>query len=117
MNLSGLLSTLTLGTQAYKVSRMKKINSWLPHRKMICIGDSTQSDPEAYAEIYRLYPGWVRLILIRKVTDIAGDNVKEKTELSRFKKAFEGVPADAWHVFESPEECYKIIGDVVRRES
>jgi phosphatidate phosphatase APP1 len=117
MNLSGLLSTLTLGTQAYKVSRMKKINSWLPRRKMICIGDSTQSDPEAYAEIYRLYPGWVRLILIRKVTDIAGDNVKEKTEPSRFEKAFQGVPADAWHVFESPEECYKIIRDVVRKES
>jgi phosphatidate phosphatase APP1 len=51
MNLSGLLSNLTLGTQAYKVSRMEKINSWLPQRKMICIGDSTQSDPEAYGEM------------------------------------------------------------------
>jgi len=51
MNLSGLLSNLTLGTQAYKVDRMKKINSWLPKRKMICIGDSTQSDPEAYGEM------------------------------------------------------------------
>ena len=30
---------------------MKKINSWLPKRKMICIGDSTQSDPEAYGEM------------------------------------------------------------------
>lgn len=117
MNLSGLLSTLTLGTQAYKVSRMKKINSWLPRRKMICIGDSTQSDPEAYAEIYRTYPGWIRLILIRKVTDIAEDNIKEKNEPSRFEKAFEGVPADLWHVFESPEECYKIIDNVVGKES
>lgn len=51
-NLSGLLSNLTLGTQAYKVDRMVKINSWLPRRKMICIGDSTQSDPEAYGEMY-----------------------------------------------------------------
>jgi phosphatidate phosphatase APP1 len=51
MNLSGLLSNLTLGTQAYKVDRMEKINSWLPKRKMICIGDSTQSDPEAYGEM------------------------------------------------------------------
>lgn len=51
MNLSGLLSNLTLGTQAYKVDRMKKVNSWLPKRKWIAIGDSTQSDPEAYGEM------------------------------------------------------------------
>lgn len=51
MNLSGLLSNLTLGVQDYKVDRMEKINSWLPKRKMICIGDSTQSDPEAYGEM------------------------------------------------------------------
>jgi phosphatidate phosphatase APP1 len=117
MNLSGLLSTLTLGTQAYKVNRMKKINSWLPQRKMICIGDSTQSDPEAYGQIYRTYPGWVRLIFIRKVTDIAEGKIQEKNLPSRFEKAFAGVPSDVWHVFESPEECYKIIGDTVGKES
>lgn len=50
-NLSGLLSNLTLGVQAYKVDRMIKIHSWIPRRKMICIGDSTQSDPEAYGEM------------------------------------------------------------------
>lgn len=52
MNLSGLLSNLTLGTQAYKVDRMSKINGWFPRRKMVCVGDSTQSDPEAYGEMY-----------------------------------------------------------------
>ncbi len=50
-NLSGLLSNLTLGTKEYKVDRMEKLNSWLPERKMICVGDSTQSDPEAYGEM------------------------------------------------------------------
>lgn len=50
MNLSGLLSNLTLGTQQYKSDRCTKINSWIPKRKMILIGDSTQSDPEAYGE-------------------------------------------------------------------
>ena len=49
---AGLLSALTLRTEEYKVDRMKKINSWLPQRKMIAIGDSTQSDPEAYGEMY-----------------------------------------------------------------
>lgn len=52
MTLPGLLSDLTLGTQAYKVDRMVKVHGWLPKRKMICVGDSTQSDPEAYAEMY-----------------------------------------------------------------
>lgn len=48
---AGLLSALTLDTEEYKVDRMGKINSWLPMRKMIAIGDSTQSDPEAYGEM------------------------------------------------------------------
>lgn len=51
MTVRGLLTTLTLGTEAYKVDRMEKIRSWLPERKMICVGDSTQTDPEAYGEM------------------------------------------------------------------
>lgn len=51
MNLAGLLSNLTLGTEEYKVDRMTKVNKWLPKRKMILIGDSTQADPEAYGEM------------------------------------------------------------------
>jgi len=51
MSIPGLLSNLTLGTGEYKVDRMKKIHGWLPRKKMICIGDSTQSDPEAYGEM------------------------------------------------------------------
>jgi phosphatidate phosphatase APP1 len=50
MTLSGLLSSLTLGTEKYKIDRIKKIHRWLPRRSMICIGDSTQSDPEAYGK-------------------------------------------------------------------
>ena len=51
MSIPGLLSSLTLGTEEYKVDRMEKIHSWLPRRKMILIGDSTQSDPESYGEM------------------------------------------------------------------
>jgi phosphatidate phosphatase APP1 len=50
MSIPGLLSNLTLGTHEYKVDRIRKINSWLPRRKLICIGDSTQSDPESYGD-------------------------------------------------------------------
>ena len=51
MSVPGLLSNLTLGTQEYKVDRMKKLHGWLPRKKLILIGDSTQSDPESYGEM------------------------------------------------------------------
>ncbi|KIH91067.1 actin filament organization protein app1 [Sporothrix brasiliensis 5110] len=113
MSVSGLLSTLTLGTQAYKVDRMHKIHGWLPDTTFVCIGDSTQSDPEAYGEIYRTFPGWVGLILIRKVTDIAALGMEEKNDPDRFDKAFEGVPKDKWHVFEHPHQCYALVQQAV----
>jgi len=57
----------------------------------------------------------VKLILIRKVTDIAAIGIAEKNEPSRFKKAFKGVPASSWFVFENPEECYPIVSEVVKK--
>ncbi|KAK3291812.1 uncharacterized protein B0H64DRAFT_420050 [Chaetomium fimeti] len=92
MTLSGLLSSLTLGTEKYKIERIKKVHRWLPRRNMICIGDSTQSDPEAYGDACRAFPGWIKLVLIRKVKDIAAIGIEEKNEPQRFEKAFEGVP-------------------------
>ncbi|RYP38613.1 hypothetical protein DL767_002549 [Monosporascus sp. MG133] len=117
MSIPGLLSSLTLGTEEYKVDRMEKIHSWLPRRKMILIGDSTQSDPEAYGEIYRTYPDWVKVILIRKVEDIAAIGIDAKNQPERFEEAFEGVPKDVWHVFTDPAECTKIVDNAVASAS
>ncbi|KAI0454227.1 hypothetical protein F5B21DRAFT_514826 [Xylaria acuta] len=103
MSIRGLLTTLTLGTEDYKVDRMEKVYSWLPRRKMICVGDSTQSDPEAYGEIYRRYPHWIKAIFIRKVEDIAAIGIEAKNEPERFETAFKDVPRDVWHVFSDPE--------------
>ncbi|QSZ36051.1 hypothetical protein DSL72_007175 [Monilinia vaccinii-corymbosi] len=114
LNLSGLLETLTEGTQEYKVEKMKKIHRWLPKRKMICVGDSTQSDPEAYGEMYRKEPTWIKLILIRKVTDIAAIGIAEKNEPERFEKAFTGVPKSVWRVFENLEECNGVVEGLVK---
>ncbi|ODA81528.1 hypothetical protein RJ55_00027 [Drechmeria coniospora] len=112
---AGLLSALTLDTQEYKVDRMAKINMWLPKRKMIVIGDSTQSDPEAYGEVYRSLPGWIKLILIRKATDVASYGIAEKNDPARFEMAFHGIPRHAWHVFEDPAECFQIVKQVLSR--
>lgn len=62
----------------------------------------------------RKNPGWVKLVLIRKVTDIASIGIVQKNEPERFEKAFDGVPKDVWRVFESPEECYEIVDELIK---
>lgn len=107
MNLAGFLANLTQGTQAYKVDRMQKIHEWLPKRKIVCIGDSTQSDPESIGEMYRLHPQWIKAIYIRRVTGVAEMNDGKKNSPERFEKAFEGVPREIWHVFDDASELYE----------
>ncbi|KAF2715694.1 actin filament organization protein-like protein App1-like protein [Pleomassaria siparia CBS 279.74] len=109
MNLAGFLASLTTGTQGYKVDRMEKINTWLPKRRFICIGDSTQADPEAYGEMYRQHHKWIGAIYIRKVTGVARMDEEKKNSPERFEKAFKGVPKNVWYVFSDPSELYEKI--------
>ena len=112
MDLGGFLASLTQGTEAYKSSRMDKVHEWLPKRKILCVGDSTQSDPEAYGDIYRKHAGWIKAIFIRKVTDVSGMEDSDKNKDERFEKAFKDVPRDVWRVFEDPQELYQAVGDL-----
>lgn len=48
LELSSFIATLTIGTQEYKEDRMEKIHRWFPNKQFYCIGDSTQTDPEAF---------------------------------------------------------------------
>ncbi|KAG7006045.1 hypothetical protein G7Y79_00016g040300 [Physcia stellaris] len=50
-DISRFLTSLTAGTEAYKVAEMVKLHTMLPKRKVLCVGDSTQSDPEAYGSL------------------------------------------------------------------
>jgi hypothetical protein len=109
MELGGFLTSLTRGTQVYKRKRMEKIHSCLPRRKMICIGDSTQSDPEAYGDICRKFPGWVKAVFIRKVTDVAEMEGTGKNDDERFETAFRGVPREVWRTFEDPNELHEVV--------
>lgn len=113
MNLAGLLTNLTQGTQAYKTDRMEKIHRWFPRRKFVCIGDSTQTDPESYGQLYRKYPGWIGAIFIRKVTGVAEMDESKKNSPERFEKAFKDVPQEVWYVFENPSELYEKIDKLV----
>lgn len=113
MNLAGFLANLTQGTQAYKVDRMQKIYDWFPKRKFVCIGDSTQSDPEAFADMYRAHPKWIRAIYIRKVTGTAEMDEGKKNAPDRFKTAFKDVPDNVWYVFDDPSELYQKVDALV----
>ncbi|TKA77460.1 hypothetical protein B0A55_04759 [Friedmanniomyces simplex] len=113
-NLGGLIASLQQNTQAYKADRMTKIHSWLPHRKFVCLGDSTQSDPEAYGEMARKYPGWIRAVFIRKVVGIAGMDERVKNAAGRFERAFEGLERGLWHVFTEPGELAGRVDELAR---
>lgn len=106
-DLGEFVRSYSMGTQTYKTQQMDKLHGWLPARKVVCIGDSTQGDPEAYAQVYWRYQGWVRAIYIRKVTHVPHMDKKNSDE--RFRMAFRGVPEGVWRVFEQPSELYECV--------
>jgi len=110
-SLGGLISSLMVNVQEYKVNRMLKIHGWFPKRTFLCIGDSTQKDAESYAEVAKRYPGWIKAILIRKVVVGAVDEA-EKNADERFQKAFKGLKVP-WCVFERPEEGQEFVDRLV----
>jgi phosphatidate phosphatase APP1 len=52
LEVSSFISSLTIGTQEFKSDRIEKIHSWFPKKQFLCIGDSTQRDPETYGAMY-----------------------------------------------------------------
>ncbi|KAF2764870.1 hypothetical protein EJ03DRAFT_355415 [Teratosphaeria nubilosa] len=115
-NLGGLITSLTQNTKEYKDDRIAKIHTWFPHRRYICFGDSMQSDPEAYGQAARRFPGWIRAIFIRKVVGIAGMDEKRKNANERFEWAFRGLDRKLWHVFSDPAEVTERIDELARDE-
>ncbi|KAF3937480.1 hypothetical protein ABW19_dt0210529 [Dactylella cylindrospora] len=106
LTISDIQSVLKLITdhdnvRNYKIEQMEKIYSYYPNKKFITIGDSTQADPEAYAEIARRHPEFIQCIWVRQVQD--ADNSPE-----RFATAFADVPPTKWKVFADPAELMNL---------
>ncbi|KAF2169773.1 hypothetical protein M409DRAFT_20187 [Zasmidium cellare ATCC 36951] len=114
-NLGGLIASLQQNPQEYKVDRMRKLHAWFPHRRFICIGDSTQKDPESYGEVARRWPGWVKGIFIRRVSGVEGMD-ERKNEKGRFEEAFKGLERGLWHVFDEAAEVGERVEELVREE-
>ena len=83
---------------------MEVLHARFPNRKVLCVGDSTQSDPEAYGDLCRRYGGWIRGVFIRKVVGVSEMQGTGKNEPERFERAFRGVERGVWRVFEEPAE-------------
>ena len=107
MDLQGLIvdiADLTKDPTAYKQEQIKKIQSWLPNRKVICIGDSIITDPEVYGGMYRAFKaqGWIAKIFIRKVTNVwQTEKNQHKNSQERFDAAFKDVPSEDYMIFET----------------
>jgi len=119
LKLPSFLHSLTFNIQKFKEDRMDKIHRWFPHKQWLCIGDSTQKDPEAYGTMfpcfedvsnssYHRYPGWVKAIWIHVVEGVDPDAEKTLNAPERFEQAFAGIPRDVWKKFKNPEELLSV---------
>ncbi|KAI4726283.1 hypothetical protein E4T49_05954 [Aureobasidium sp. EXF-10728] len=116
-NLGGLISSLSVNVKDYKVDRLEKMHTWFPERQFICVGDSTQKDPESYGEIARRHPGWIKAIYIRRVPDeneVQGALNPDRNAAERFEKAFKGLDRKMWLVFDEADEVRKNIQLLVK---
>ncbi|CAG7853827.1 SubName: Full=Uncharacterized protein {ECO:0000313/EMBL:CCA67743.1} [Serendipita indica DSM 11827] len=116
----------TIPIKEYKFDRFVKVSGWLPRTTWVCVGDSTQSDPEAYAQFYHhletlratnpdANEGRVARIWIRKVVGVNPKLEETLNAPERFERAFQGIPSEVWKVFEDGKELMDQI-DGVKRE-
>ena len=83
--------------EGYKTEVIEKILADFPRRHFTLVGDSGENDPEVYAAAARKHPEQIQHVFIRNVGG-------RGSEPARFQKAFEGIPAARWKVFEKPDE-------------
>ena len=88
--------TRSLGRET-KPPQIEAILTKYPGHRFILIGDSGEDDPEVYAEALHRHPAQIARIYIRNVTAARRDD-------ARFAKAFAGVEAAQWVLFEDAGE-------------
>jgi phosphatidate phosphatase APP1 len=89
--------SLLASQEGYKTEVIEKILADFPLRRFTLLGDSGEQDPEVYGAAARKHPQQIEHIFIRNVGGRGSEPV-------RFQKAFEGIPAARWKVFDKPEE-------------
>ncbi|KAL0570650.1 hypothetical protein V5O48_011317 [Marasmius crinis-equi] len=84
-------------TLNYKTSQIARVQAMYPGKSFLTVGDSTQKDPEAYAQAFKTYGGdFIRCIWVHLVD--GADNSD-----ARFAAAFEGVPQERVRYFKDSD--------------
>jgi phosphatidate phosphatase APP1 len=91
----------------YKVKVITEILRNYPERKFILVGDNTESDPEVYARITKLFPNSIIKILIR--------NASGHLDTKKMTQTFTGLDNSMWMVFSTAHELDNLVlGTVVQ---
>jgi phosphatidate phosphatase APP1 len=90
---------LTRTLLTYKIKRIENILGQGPG-KVFLLGDTVMKDPEVYGEIYRKWPDWIIIILIRTV----GSQKLFRNSPARFQRAFAEIPARSYYIFQEPSD-------------
>jgi hypothetical protein len=93
------------GSRDHKMSAIRSIIRNFPDRRLVLVGDSSESDPEIYGRVARLFRGRVRAIFIRAVPS------SDFTD-TRLADAFRGLPRTLWHVFSDGSELPRKLEDL-----
>lgn len=88
----------------FKETQLRFLIDALPERDYVLIGDSSQHDPEGYAETARRYPKQIKRILIHDVTCQGPDS-------PRYQETFRGLPRELWQIYREPAEIRNAIPD------
>lgn len=86
--------------EEYKPGQIEPILQRYPRRTFVCVGDSSEQDPEVYGALARKYPQ-IRRIFIRDLNE-------EGPDAPRYAEAFRGLPAGTWKVFKDPAEIREL---------
>jgi len=77
------------GDHAHKLEKIRMLLELYPGMEFFLIGDSGQHDPELYAEVIKAYPGRVKSVYIREVTD---EEHKKRAGLISDIRRYENAP-------------------------
>lgn len=78
---SNIFSNFLGSSAKKKMDRILKIINHFPYKKYILVGDSGESDLEAYLEIARAKPNNIIAIYIRAVKGSMSDNIRKETRV------------------------------------
>lgn len=100
-------------SHARKLAAVEPLLARWPARRFVLVGDSSQDDPEVYAELARRRPGQVAAVWIRDTPPPARDAAGHAPEAIALRRAalerrlaalFAATPATPCHLFRDPAE-------------